>query len=418
MPFAHLGEVVGEMAPIARAFHGAGHRVYLVGGVVRDLWLDLPLDPATDIDLTTDAVPVETKAIVGPIADAVWAQGERFGTIGFRIGGRAIEVTTHRSEAYTAESRKPHVAFATEIDTDLSRRDFTVNAMAIELPAGELVDPFSGVSDLVGGHLRTPLGAVTAFSDDPLRMLRAARFAARYDLAPADDVVQAMTEMADRLDIVAVERIRDELDKLLEVDDPGDAFLLLHATGLLRRVLPGVAAALDRDDQAPVRAVGQADPADDLARLAALAWWDTSDHRLAGVRAWSARMRLPNAVADSLGAIVVGAATVGDALAGVPASRRWAFRTGQQRQRALDLALRVDHDATHRLMVVLDHLAATEDLDDPGVPLDGSDVMELLGIGPGPRVGQALAHLRDLRFEHGPLSVSEARAALESLSMR
>jgi poly(A) polymerase len=417
VPFTHLGQVVAEMTPIARAFHEAGHRVYLVGGVVRDLWLDLPVDPATDIDLTTDAVPVETKAIVGPIADAVWAQGERFGTIGFRVGRRDIEVTTHRSEAYTAESRKPYVAFATEIDTDLSRRDFTVNAMAIELPAGELVDPFSGVSDLAGGHLRTPLGAITAFSDDPLRMLRAARFAARYGLAPADDVVEAMTELAERLDIVAIERIRDELDKLLEVDDPGDAFLLLHETGLLRRVLPGVATALDRDDHAPLRAVARADPADDLARLAALAWWDSSDHRRSAVRAWSTRMRLPNAVAESLGAIVVGAATVGDALENVAASRRWAFRTGPQRQRALDLGLSVAHDAAHRLMGALDELAGAEDLDDPGVPLDGSDVMELLGIGPGPRVGEALAHLRALRFEQGPLSVPAARAALESLPL-
>lgn len=245
----------------------------------------------------------------------------------------------------------------------------------------------------------------------------AARFSARYGLVPSDDVVEAMTELAERLDIVAVERVRDELDKLLAVDDPGDAFLLLHATGLLRRVLPGVAATLDRGDQAPLRAVANAAPSDALARLAALAWWDTTDHRAGGVRAWSARMRLANAVAAALSAIVGGAATAADALATPAAARRWAFRAGPQRQRALELALRVDHDATHRLIAVLEDLAAVEDLDDPGVPLDGADVMDLLGIGPGPQVGRALDHLRNLRFEQGPLSVPDARAALESFSV-
>ena len=161
-----------------------------------------PTSPSGDIDLTTDATPDRVKAIVGPVADALWTQGERFGTIGARIDGVPFEITTHRAEAYRSDSRKPVVAFSTDIGTDLGRRDFTINAMAVDVtsPTPSLIDPFGGLDDLAGRVLRTPLAPEESFNDDPLRMLRAARFVARFDLRPTPELVRAVKAMADRLD--------------------------------------------------------------------------------------------------------------------------------------------------------------------------------------------------------------------------
>ena len=189
MSFRHLDAVVAEVTPLAERFAQAGHRLYLVGGIVRDLWLDRALDASSDIDLTTDASPATTKSLVTELAEAVWTQGERFGTIGILLAGRAIEITTHRAESYTPESRKPVVSFGDDITVDLSRRDFTVNAMAIEVPGAVLVDPWSGIEDLRAGWLRTPLAPEVSFTDDPLRMMRAARFAAKYGLEPGVELV-------------------------------------------------------------------------------------------------------------------------------------------------------------------------------------------------------------------------------------
>jgi len=383
-----------------------------VGGVVRDLWLDIELGPGADIDLTTDAVPTDTKAIIGPLAEAVWDQGERFGTIGCLVGGREIEITTHRSENYVRHSRKPAVEFSERIEADLSRRDFTVNAMAIEVGAGELVDPFGGAADLAEGRLRTPIGAAASFTDDPLRMLRAARFTARYGLVPDDDVVEAMTELAERLEIVAVERIGAELDKLLAVPDPGDALLLLHGTGLLERVFPRLSSVLDEGDHAPLRAVVAVDPDDHVGRMAAIAWWDVGDRSVAGVREWGRNLRLTNNDTDGIASIVSGVAALRSLVGDTPSLRRWAFEVGSERERALALGRRVDHDATHAVSDALVELACTEDLDEPGIPLDGAQVMKALGIAPGPQVGAAMNHLRELRYRNGPLTVEEARAAL------
>ncbi|HVN52557.1 MAG TPA: CCA tRNA nucleotidyltransferase, partial [Acidimicrobiales bacterium] len=232
---------------MAKRFAAAGHRAYLVGGIVRDLLLGRELADAVDIDLTTDARPEETKAIVSGWADHVWTQGERFGTIGVARSGRTFEITTHRAEAYVPDSRKPTVAFADAIDVDLSRRDFTVNAMALRLGAGaddepELIDPFGGAADLAAHVLRTPRSPAESFDDDPLRMLRAARFVAGYALVPDPAVVAAIRDMVDRLSIVSAERIRDELDKLLVVDDPSAGLWLLVDTGLVEHVVPELAA--------------------------------------------------------------------------------------------------------------------------------------------------------------------------------
>ena len=235
-----LEPVLAELRPLADRFVAAGHSVYLVGGTVRDLLLGRPI--RGDYDLTTDARPPEIKRLIGDWADAVWTQGERFGTIGARKGDRSYEITTHRAEAYHPDSRKPDVAFADAIESDLSRRDFTVNAMALTLPDPRLVDPFDGAADLAAASLRTPLSAAESFTDDPLRMLRAARFVAGYDLHPVDGLTDAIRDLRGRLEIVSAERIRDELDKLLTVEHPSAGLWLLVDTGLCDEFLPELSA--------------------------------------------------------------------------------------------------------------------------------------------------------------------------------
>ncbi|MEY2403771.1 MAG: poly(A) polymerase, partial [Acidimicrobiaceae bacterium] len=237
-----LRPILEETRPLAERFAAAGHRLYLVGGIVRDLLADRSLEQP-DIDLTTDARPEETKAVLNGWADAMWTQGERFGTIGAKKGARSFEITTHRADAYNPDSRKPAVEFAEAIEADLSRRDFTVNAMALTLPEPELVDPFDGRSDLlVHKRLRTPLAPEQSFSDDPLRMLRAARFMAGYALEPDDDLREAIEQLRHRLEIVSAERIRDELDKLIVVGDPSAGLWFLNETGLFDEFLPEIPA--------------------------------------------------------------------------------------------------------------------------------------------------------------------------------
>lgn len=413
MSLTHLPAVVDELSSLASAFAAAGHRVFLVGGVVRDLWLGERLSPGTDVDLTTDAQPDETLAVVRPLAEAVWTQGARFGTIGCVVAGREIEITTHRSEAYTAESRKPTVAFGDRIETDLSRRDFTVNAMAVELPDGALIDPFEGADDLRQHRLRTPIGAEQSFSDDPLRMLRAARFAARYALAPATEVTEAMGALASRLDIVAVERIVDELDKLLAVPDVSVGFELLHRTGLLVRLFPHLADRLDDGSVGSILAVLDEVPgADPMWRWDVLGWFGSGGDPGA-VAEMASHLRLSRVTSSRMVRLTGAVAALDEASSGADADvRRWAFDAGDHRAEALWLGHRVAPEAAGALDGRIAALAASEDLDDPGVPLDGGDIMRLLSIGPGRRVGAALAHLRALRFERGPLDVDEAREAL------
>ncbi|MFM9038061.1 MAG: hypothetical protein ACKOJ9_10325 [Actinomycetota bacterium] len=231
--------VLAEVAEIGALFANAGHRLYLVGGTVRDLLAGDTVD-ALDFDATTDARPDVIKRIVSGWADAVWTQGERFGTIGARKGDRVYEITTHRAEAYHEDSRKPDVEFSDSIEADLSRRDFTINAMALEVTtnAPVLVYPYNGAVDLVTRTLRTPLDPRISFSDDPLRMMRAARFIARLGMTPVPELMTAVRDMADRLAIVSAERIRDELDKLIVVESPTAGLWFLVDTGLADHFLP------------------------------------------------------------------------------------------------------------------------------------------------------------------------------------
>ncbi len=191
-----------------------------------------------DLDLTTDALPAETERLVQGWADDIWTQGERFGTIGLRKGTQVYEITTHRAEVYVPDSRKPEVTFGDDLAVDLSRRDFTINALALRLPDMELFDPFGGLADLAAGRLRTPLDPEISFGDDPLRMLRAARFAARFSLQPDPALTAAVERMHGRLSIVSAERIRDELDKIVMVDVPSVALWFVVRTGLAGEFLP------------------------------------------------------------------------------------------------------------------------------------------------------------------------------------
>jgi poly(A) polymerase len=220
---------------LTERFTAAGHRIYLVGGCVRDLVLGRPND---DVDLTTDARPDEIERIVRGWADAVWLQGQAFGTVGGAKDGVRFEITTFRADVYHPDSRKPVVAFGDDIETDLSRRDFTVNAMALSLPDAAMVDPFDGLGDLAAGRLRTPLAPDVSFTDDPLRMLRAARFVATLGLTPDPDLVAAVERHRERMAIISAERIRDELSKLLLADDPSDGLWLLARTRLSDEFLP------------------------------------------------------------------------------------------------------------------------------------------------------------------------------------
>ncbi len=399
-----------EAQPVIAAFAATGHRLYLVGGVVRDLLAGRTEEHDHDLDFTTDATPPEIKAIVGPVVDALWTQGERFGTIGAKVGDRTYEITTHRAETYQDDSRKPDVRFSGAIAEDLSRRDFTVNAMAIDVAERGLVDPYGGAADLADAVLRTPLDPETSFGDDPLRMLRAARFVAGYDLVPAADLVDAMATMGSRMAIVSVERIRDELDKLLLVPAAASGLELLSATGLLARLMPwappdtaSAAVLIDR-----VRRVGP----DPMHRLAVL----VADPDPATVRRRLRELRYSSATVREVGAVVAGAVALvaGDA-SEAPGFRRWWMAVGPHAHAARVVAVALEPvsvaavEANRRLSIEL-----ADELDHLGSPLSAHQVMHELGWPPGPRVGQAIEYLTELRLDHGPLDETAARGALRT----
>jgi len=228
-----------SIARLARAFVAAGHELALVGGPVRDAFIGREV---SDLDFTTDATPDEILKIVKPLADAHWDIGRAFGTIGARIAGETFEITTYRTDAYDGETRKPIVEFGDTLEGDLIRRDFTVNAMALRLPECVLVDPSGGLDDLLAKRLTTPGAPETSFGDDPLRMLRAARFTSQLGFEIDAPTALAMTELADRLPIVSVERIADEISKLLLTDDPVPGLRVLVDSGLAELVLPEIPA--------------------------------------------------------------------------------------------------------------------------------------------------------------------------------
>jgi poly(A) polymerase len=445
-----LQPILDDVRPLAERFTAAGHAVYLVGGIVRDLVLDR-MRAGADLDLTTDARPDETRALLGGWADSVWTQGAAFGTIGARKGDTIFEITTHRAEAYREDSRKPHVVYADDVVDDLSRRDFTVNAMALRLPDVELIDPFGGVADLGQGALRTPLAPEVSFSDDPLRMLRAARFVAGFGLTPDPTLVAAVTSMRARLDIVSAERVRDELAKLLVVDDPSAGLWFLADTGLSDEFLPELRAM--RLEQDPIHrhkdvlahtvaVVAKTSPRL-VVRLAALLHdvgkpktrsigpkgVSFHHHEVVGARMARDRLRalrFSNDIVDDVQRLVflhLRFHGYRDELWTDAAVRRYARDAGpllddlneltrcdcttRNERKARMLAARMDALETR-----IAELREREELSAIRPDIDGHRVMELLGVGPGPHVGDALAMLLEARLDEGPLGEAEAERRL------
>lgn len=442
-----------QAADLAERFAAAGKTLYLVGGVVRDALLDR-VRQEDDLDFTTDALPDEIEALVRSEAEAVWLQGKRFGTVGCLWRGRRFEITTHRAEAYTPDSRKPEVQFSEAVEADLSRRDFTVNAMALRLPDFELIDPFGGIADLAAHRLRTPLAPEESFSDDPLRMLRAARFLAGYSLEPDAALVAAVEAMHGRLEIVSAERIRDEFDKLIVVPRPAPGLWFLLRTGLADEFLPELSAlGLEQDPihrhkdvMAHTVAVVENTTPDRILRLAAL-FHDVGKpktrsfgpggvsfhhHELVGARMTRDRMKALRYSTEDIEAVSrlvelhlrfhgyhEGNGGWTDA-----AVRRYARDAGplldrlneltrcdcttRNKRRAAELAARMD-----QLEERIARLREQEELDSLRPDVDGRQVMEHLGIRPGREVGEALAMLLEARIEEGPLGEEEAFRRLD-----
>lgn len=451
-----LRPLVDTTADLADRFRSAGHSLYLVGGSVRDAIVAEadapPPDVEPDLDFTTDARPDDIEALLRGWADAVWTQGKRFGTIACLRGDQKYEITTHRAEAYHPDSRKPNVAFGDRIEDDLARRDFTVNAMALRLPELELIDPFDGLGDLAVRRLRTPLDPEISFADDPLRMLRAARFIAKLDLEPTEDLVAAVRAGHDRLSIVSAERIRDELDKIMVVPVPSTALWFIVRTGLADEFLPelpGLALEQDpihrhKDVLGHTLAVVDKTSPDRLLRLAALfhdvgkprtrAFVDGGvtfhHHEVVGARMTRKRMqalRYPNDEVDLVTELVNLHLRFHTYRLGWTdrAVRRYVRDAGPLLDRLNELT-RCDCTtrnaakarALDRRMDELEariaQLREQEELDAIRPDLDGAQIMAHLGIPPGRTVGEALGHLLELRIDEGPLGEEEAYRRLDA----
>ena len=455
-PSAPRVDVDPVAVELGERFQTAGFELYLVGGAVRDVLAGRA--PHHEFDFATDATPEQTINVIHGWADRKYLQGIRWGTVGAIRGRTRLEITTFRKEVYRADDRHPHVTFATEIEVDLSRRDFTVNAMAVRLPEGEFVDPFGGVKDLASRRLDTPLDPDVSFGDDPLRMLRAARFAATLDLSPAPRVVEAMSRMADRLDIVSAERIRDEVAKLLLAEDPTPGLELVVETGLADRFLPELSAL--RLEQDPVHrhkdvlrhtfaVVARCRPPDDLRlRLAALLHdigkpatrqftpegVQFHSHEIVGARMAEQRLRAlryPNEVIRDVVKLIemhlrfhtfrMGWSDsalrryirdAGDLLDRLNHLVR-ADCTTQNPRKAKELAALQDD-----LELRIARLTAEENVRAIRPPLDGREVMDHLGLRPGPIVGEALRYLLEERMERGPIPKDEAYGLLDEWARR
>ncbi|MGC4765040.1 CCA tRNA nucleotidyltransferase [Micromonospora sp. DT46] len=448
-----------RVSPVAdelgRRFARAGHELHLVGGSVRDALLGRLGD---DLDFCTDAHPDETLRIVRGWAESIWETGREFGTIGCQRDGLRLEITTFRAESYDQVSRNPIVEYGTDLAEDLRRRDFTINAMAVSLPEHRFTDPHGGLDDLAAKVIRTPGTPAESFGDDPLRMLRAARFAAQLRFAVHPDAYAAMTRMAGDLDRITAERIRDEFTKLLCGADPITGLRLLVDTGLAERFLPELTGLkLEIDEHAQHKDVYEhtltvvsnavsyeTEGPDFVLRMAAL-MHDVgkpatkavgSDgrvsfhhHEVVGARLTKARLkalRYPKEITSKVTALVAlhlrfygygrgewtdsavrrYVADAGDLLPRLHKLTR-SDCTTRNRRKAAQLA--ADYDALEERIA---RIAAEEDLARVRPDLDGNAIMELLGVPPGPVVGQAWKHLKELRLERGPLDRDEAEAEL------
>ncbi|WP_082573472.1 MULTISPECIES: CCA tRNA nucleotidyltransferase [unclassified Cellulomonas] len=470
-----LGVLAGlpaDALELGELFRAAGHELALVGGPVRDAFLGRT---SADLDFATSATPDQTESILARWGDAHWDIGKEFGTIGARrFAGRrsslaedvVVEVTTYRTDEYDPASRKPQVAFGDSLEGDLSRRDFTVNSMAVRVPELTFVDPFDGLTDLAAGVLRTPVDPRQSFDDDPLRMMRAARFAAQLGFAVDPAAHAAIVDMADRIAIVSAERVRDELSKLLVSAQPRAGLEVLVDTRLAEHVLPELPALrLEIDehhrhkdvyehsltvlDKAIALETGPdgAVPGPDLVlRLAALLH-DIGKPRTkrledgGGVSFHHHEMVGAKLVAKRLKELRFDKATVqavarltelhlrfhgyGEGSWTDSAVRRYVTDAGPLLER-LHRLTRSDCTTRNlrkaaRLSAAYDDLEARiaqlreqEELSSIRPDLDGTQIMEILGLAPGREVGEAYKHLLELRMERGPLGSEAAREELLS----
>ncbi|MET9313343.1 CCA tRNA nucleotidyltransferase [Kribbella sp. NPDC003505] len=451
-----LAPVVDELGS---RFTAAGHEIALVGGPVRDILLGRG---SKDLDFTTSAHPDVIERLLSGWADHVWDIGKAFGTIGCRKGEWVLEITTYRSETYDPTSRKPEVAYGDSLEGDLARRDFAMNAMAVRLPSRQFVDPYGGIEDVANRRIRTPGTPEDSFSDDPLRMMRAARFAAQLGFTPDPAVVAAMTAMADRITIVSAERVRDELEKLICSDHPRIGLDLLVSTGLAEHVLPELPALkLQVDEHHRHKDVYQhsltvLDQAIDLesrlsvptpdfvVRFAALihdigkpktkrneAGGKVTFHHHDVVGAKLARkrmkaLRFSNEQIDQVSKLIelhLRFHGYGDGEWTDSAVRRYVRDAGDQLDR-LHILTRADCTTRNRrkadslraayddLEERIERLQEQEELDALRPDLDGNQIMEILGIPPGREVGAAYKFLMDLRLDQGPLGADRAREEL------
>jgi poly(A) polymerase len=455
----HLVGIGPTVADLGQRFTAAGFEIALVGGWVRDALMDRA---DQDLDLATSALPEQTIALVEGWADAVWTVGRAYGTIAARKGARTLEITTYRSDRYDPASRKPAVAYGDSLVGDLHRRDFTVNAMAVRIPEPEFVDPFGGLHDLAARVLRTPGEPQESFSDDPLRMMRAARFAAQLGFRVDPTVVEAITSMAGRIDIVSAERVRDELSRLLLSAEPRAGLQLMVQTGLADHVLPELPALrLEIDEhhrhkdvyehsltvleQAMALEQRLPDGGPDLAlRLAALlhdigkprtrrfepdGGVSFHHHEVVGARMARRRLgalRYPKQVVEDVARLIELHLRFHGYAGGEwtdSAVRRYVRDAGPLLPR-LHVLTRADSTTRNRrkaaaLQQSYDHLEARigelaeqEELARIRPDLDGNEIMAVLRIPPGPVVGRAYRYLLDVRMESGPLGAEKARELL------
>ncbi|HEY3530817.1 MAG TPA: CCA tRNA nucleotidyltransferase [Nocardioides sp.] len=449
-----IGPVIDELGGI---FGAAGHELALVGGPVRDAMLGRRHN---DLDFATSARPQEIERLLDGWADATWDIGRAFGTIGSRKGPFQVEITTYRSDEYDVSSRKPNVDFGDTLEGDLGRRDFTVNAMAVRVPSRDFVDPYGGVVDLAHGLLRTPGRPEDSFSDDPLRMMRAARFAAQLGFEVDPAVIEAMTSMAGRIEIISAERVRDELVKLVLAPYPRLGLTLLVETGLAALVLPELPAlALERDEhhrhkdvyehtltvlEQSIDLEQRLGGPDFVSRFAALMhdvgkprtrrFVDDGTvtfhhHDVVGAKMTRKRMQELKFSGDAVDAVAklvelhlrfhgFGGGQWTDS-----AVRRYVRDAGDQLER-LHVLTRADCTTRNRrkaerlrrtyddLEARIERLSAEEELAAIRPDLDGTQIMEILGIPEGRDVGAAYRFLLELRLDEGPHSYDAAKAAL------
>ncbi|KTR87043.1 CCA tRNA nucleotidyltransferase [Leucobacter chromiiresistens] len=461
------------VAALAAAFAERGHEFALVGGPVRDALLGRPV---TDLDFTTSAHPDETRAVLDAVSTNVWDVGRDFGTIAANVLGETVEITTYRAETYRDDSRKPEVRFGKTIEGDLVRRDFTINALALMLPELRLVDVSGGLEDLLAERIRTPGAPEESFTDDPLRMLRAARFSAQLGFEVDAATRTSMAELAERLDIISAERIRDEFVKLLSARDPLPGIRLLVETGLAERFLPELTALIaTQDDHGRHKDVyehsltvlrqaielelarrggegGDGDgegvrvaSPDVVLRIAALlhdigkpatrrferGGVTFHHHDVVGAKLAKKRLRelrFDNDTVKRVARLIelhLRFFGYSDQPWTDSAVRRYVRDAGEELER-LHILTRADVTTRNRRKAErLDHayddierriaeLAEAEELAAVRPELDGERIMAILGIGPGPAVGRAYRHLLEVRLDEGPIGSEAAEARLRA----